>query len=165
VIWGRKSLATYALANTKHDATEIQEVPPAVQIIDPTHPLFGRTYPIANMMTPHGWNWISVEMPCGSKRVIPREATSLDQDTLAVERLLKLTRISVSLMLHLQQLLDKQSRRKEQENERGPKETGENITTDNDALAAIEPATAGANCGRNTANSAAVAETSSGTGG
>jgi hypothetical protein len=154
----------FVFPNTKHDAIELQVVPLFVQIIDPKHPLFGQTYPVANMMTP-GRNWISVEMPCGTKRVIPPEATSLGQATLPLETLLKLPRISVPLMLQLQQLLDKQKRKKEQENERIPRETEERNSTNKDALAAIDAATTSANGGGDAAHSAAVAKTNASRGG
>lgn len=104
-------------------------------------------------------------MPCGYKRVVPREATSLDHGVLAVETLLQLPRISVPLMLRLEQLLDKQSQRKEHEDEGPSKETEERVTRDKNALAPIDPATTRANCGRDAACSAPVANTSSRTGG
>jgi hypothetical protein len=61
---------------TSHDAREIEEGPSSVQIIDLTHPLCSRALPIANFPSPHGLNWISVEMPCGYKRIVHRHATS-----------------------------------------------------------------------------------------
>jgi len=154
-----------ACPHTKHDAIEIEEVPSSVQIIDPTHPLFSRTLPIAKFPTPHGLNWISVEMPCGYNRIIHRHATSLDHDALTEDTLLQLSRISVPLMLHLQQLLDKQHQRTEHENERDTEESRERITRDDNAVAAIDPTTTRTNCSGDTAHSATVAKPISSTGG
>ena len=151
--------------HTKHDAIEIEEVPPAVQIIDPTHPLFSRTLPIAKFPTPHGLNWLSVEMPCGYKRIVHRHATSLDHDTLTVDALLQLPRISMPLMLHLQQLLDEQHQRMEHEHERNPEESRKHFTRGENVVAAIDPETTRTNCSGDTAHSAPVAKLISSTGG
>lgn len=45
-------------------------------------------------------------MSSGYRRAILRSATSLDQPALELERVLQLPRLSVSLMLRLQQLLE-----------------------------------------------------------
>ena len=82
-----------AFQYTKHDDIEIEEVPPTVQIIDPEHPLFGKTYPVDSLITPHGHNWLAMTMPCGSIRVIPHEATNLNRETLDLEALQQLPRI------------------------------------------------------------------------
>ena len=154
-----------ASPHTKHDAIEIEEVPSSVQIIDPTHPLFSRTLPIAKFPTPHGLNWLSIEMPCGYKRNVHRHATSLDHDALTIDSLLQLPRISVPLMLHLQQLLDKQHQRTEHEHERNTEESREHFTRDDNTVAAIDPETTRTNCGGDTAYSAPVAKSISSTGG
>jgi hypothetical protein len=79
--------------------------------------------------------------------------------------LLQLPRISVPLMLHLQQLLDKQHQRMEHENERNTEESRECITRDDNTVAAIDPTTTRTNRGGDTAHSAPVAKPISNTGG
>ena len=104
-------------------------------------------------------------MPCGYKRIVHRHATSLDHDALTVDTLLQLPRISVPLMLHLQQLLEKQHQRMEHENERNTEESRERITRDENAVAAIDPESTRTNCGGDAAHSASVARPISSTGG
>jgi hypothetical protein len=112
--------ATFASADTKHDAIEKQINPPTVQILDLTHPLFGTTYPITTPMTPIGHDWIAIKMPSGHVRRVLRTATSLDQDALELEKLLLLPRLSVPLMLRLEKMLImKKDSIEEQEHERG----------------------------------------------
>ncbi|MHA2085934.1 MAG: hypothetical protein ACXABD_19495, partial [Candidatus Thorarchaeota archaeon] len=128
----------------KHDAIEVENVPPTVQIIDPTHPLFGNTYPVVNLATPHGRNWLSVEMPCGSLRIIPHEATNLKHNALAIEALQQLPRISPLLMVRLQQWLQKRMQNKEYQDEGIDSKTGGNVPGNPNAVASIDPTPTGA---------------------
>ena len=144
---------------TKHDDIEIESVPPTVQIIDPEHPLFGKMYPVVSLATPHGQNWLAIEMPCGSIRVIPHEATNLNSETLDLEALRQLPRISVPLMLLLQQLLRRQKQKKEYEDGENPQETGKHITREPNALAPIDAATTRADSGGRATDSASMANT------
>jgi hypothetical protein len=155
----------YVFRYIKHDDIEIEIVPPTVQIIDPEHPLFSKTYPVASLVTPQGRNWLAIEMPCGSIRVIPHEATNLNCEMLALESLQQLPRISVPLMLHLQELLQRQKQKKEYEDGDNPQETGENIPGDPDALASIDAATTRANSCGGATDSASVANTHTASGG
>jgi len=149
----------------KHDDIEIETVPLTVQIIDPEHPLFGTTYPIVSLATPHGRNWLAMEMPCGSIRVISHEVTSLNRELLDLDVLQQLPRISIPLILRLQQMIQKLMQKKEYEDGENPQETGGHFAGDPNALAPIDSSTARADsCGR-AADSASVAKTYTASGG
>jgi hypothetical protein len=150
---------------TEHDDIEIESVPLTVQVTDLKHPLFGKTYPIVSLATPHGRNWLAMEMPCGSIRVIPHESTNLNHETIEFEALQQLPRISVPLMLNLQELLQRQMQKKEYGDGENTQETGENIPKDPNALAPIDAATTRADSCSCAADSASVASTHPASGG
>ena len=52
-----------------------------VRVIDPKHPLFGRSFPLLRAFSPRGNTTVTVLLPDGQRRVIPRTATDLDGET------------------------------------------------------------------------------------
>ncbi len=52
-------------------------------IIDPTHPLYGRTFPLLRMPSPRSKARLLVELPDGRVQRLPREVTDLDAAVLA----------------------------------------------------------------------------------
>jgi hypothetical protein len=149
--------ATTESGHTKHDDIKIENVPPAVQITDPEHPLFGQTYPIVSLATPHGRNWLAIQMPCGSIRVISYEATNLNGQLLDLETWQQLPPISVPVLLHLQQLLQRQKRKKEHKDGKNSQETGGHVTRDPNTLAPIDPHATRTDRRRRATNSAPMA--------
>jgi hypothetical protein len=95
-LWAQP-MPTCACPHAKQDNVENEKLPSTIQVIDPSHPLFGLTFSSTNLITPIGRKWIYIKMSSGYRRAIPRSATSLDQPALELESVLKLPRLSVSL--------------------------------------------------------------------
>jgi hypothetical protein len=62
---------------TEQNATELDRPLRHVTIIDPAHPLFGRTFPIVRDWSPRGRSCLVIALPGGQHRSVPRSATDL----------------------------------------------------------------------------------------
>jgi hypothetical protein len=81
---------------TKQDATQFDGVTQQVTVIDPSHPLFGRSFPLARDSSPRGKTQLLIQLPNGLRRSIPRSATDFDPSP---QKSLKLSNISVRTIL------------------------------------------------------------------
>ena len=83
---------------TQQTAPQIEGVT-SVTVIDPTHPLYGRTFPY----TPRGEKSISIQLPDGQRRLVPRSATNLEGENRRLTT--SLPKISIRTILPVAQLV------------------------------------------------------------
>ena len=76
--WQPISMLSQALQKTPHGDRLTSEV----TITDPTHPLFGRTFALINPKIPaRQKTLLTIRLPNGQPRAVPRSATNLTLDT------------------------------------------------------------------------------------
>ena len=71
---GRKSLAN----QTQRDTPLFEELSGAVTITDPTHPLYGQTFPLLTVRVNRSKTHVTVLLPTGRRRSVPRSTTNLE---------------------------------------------------------------------------------------
>jgi hypothetical protein len=86
---------------TSHTTTLPDEVTRSVTITDPTHPLFGQSFPLVQLISPQGPASILIQLPTGRRRSVLRAATDLDTPLRPLPSLVDLPRISVRTILPL----------------------------------------------------------------
>lgn len=147
------------IPHAKQDNVENEKLPSTIQVIDPSHPLFGLAFSSTNLITPIGRKWIFIKMSSGYRRAIPRSATSLDQPALDLESVRQLPRLSVPLMLRLQQVLET---KQEPKDENRPKAQGKErpLAGTPFTVASTDTAAAGADRGRDDTHPTPVATSS-----
>jgi len=74
---------------------------PRVTVIDPAHPLCGQTLQMVRDSSPRGKENLTLRLPNGQHRSIPRRATNLERNTPSPKGRFELSRISVRTMLPL----------------------------------------------------------------
>jgi len=70
-------VTTTASPNTAR-TPKLERVIPAIKVMDPTHPLFGKTLRLLSEQCGRGKAFVAVAIEDGRKRLIPRTATDLD---------------------------------------------------------------------------------------
>ena len=96
---GRTGLRT----RTQHTATHLDEVTREVTVIDPGHPLCGRTFPVVHSQSHCKKSNLILLLPDGHRRSVPRSATDFDQPPHPSSQPRFLPRISVRTILPLAQ--------------------------------------------------------------
>ena len=66
---------------THRDTTLFEELSGEVTITDPTHPLFGQTLPLLTVRINRSKTHVTVLLPTGRRRSVPRSATNLERPT------------------------------------------------------------------------------------
>jgi hypothetical protein len=83
-------------------------------ITDPTHPLFGQTLPVLALSTHRSKTHVTVLLPTGRRRSVPRQATDLDHPAEAEVTLRVLSPVSVRTILPLARFVRLLQRAKEE---------------------------------------------------
>ena len=96
---GRRSRPRARHPQTQQTATHFDGSTRHVWIIDPAHPLYGRSFPLIRIDSPRGKNNVVILLPTGRRRSVPRAATDLDAS--ASPSSSTLPRISVRTILPL----------------------------------------------------------------
>jgi len=63
---------------THQNASKLERLPQSVLITDPSHPLFGRTFPVISNKSPRGKSQLIIQLPNGLRKSISRSVTDLD---------------------------------------------------------------------------------------
>jgi hypothetical protein len=108
----------YLMNRVQQTAPQIERLT-QVTIIDPRHPLYGKTF----SYTPRGKTTISIQLPDGQRRVIPRSATNLAGEEHQVTS--SLPKISIRTILPVAQLVKAKLATEENQDERS-RTTGRN---------------------------------------
>jgi len=93
------------LTQIRQDATDLDGLPRQVTIIDPVHPLYGRTFPVVRASSPRGKSNLILLLPDGQPRSVPRSATDFDGPTEQPPAARPLPLISVRTILPVAQLV------------------------------------------------------------
>ena len=86
---------------TSHKTTLPDEVTRPITITDPSHPLFGQTFPLVQLISPQGPANLLIQLPTGLRRSVPRAATDLDMPSRSLPPPVDLPQISVRTILPL----------------------------------------------------------------
>jgi hypothetical protein len=76
-----------------------------VTITEPAHPLFGRTFPLLRDVSPRGKTQVTILLPNGQRRIVPRSATNLVGANTEQPAVGKLPIISVRTILPVAQFV------------------------------------------------------------
>jgi hypothetical protein len=116
-----------SLPNQTHrDTTLFEELSGEVTITDPTHPLFGQTLPLLTVRINRSKTHVTVLLPTGRRRSVPRSATNLERPTEQTSHELPLPAISVRTILPLARFVQGLKQAKE---ERHAEQTASSIQT------------------------------------
>ena len=63
----------------QRDTPLFEELSGAVTITDPTHPLYGQTFPLLTVRVNRSKTQVTVLLPTGRRRSVPRSATNLER--------------------------------------------------------------------------------------
>jgi hypothetical protein len=86
---------------TRHNATGLERLPPIVQVIDATHPLYGQQFEVSPSRASRRIGWVQVVLPDGRHRWIAQKATDLEQAACEVGPNRDLPLVSVRTLLPL----------------------------------------------------------------
>ncbi len=95
--WPRPS----ALNQIQRDTPLFEELSGEVTITDPTHPLYGHTLPLLTVRVNRSKTHVTVLLPTGRRRSVPRSATDLERQADQVSPDSSLPVISVRTILPL----------------------------------------------------------------
>ncbi len=99
---------------TQRDTPLFEQLCGEVTITDPTHPLYGQTFPRLTVRVNRSKTHVTVLLPTGRRRSVPRSATALEQPVEAVSHDLPLPAISVRTILPLARLVHQLKQAKEE---------------------------------------------------
>jgi hypothetical protein len=85
-----------------------------VTITDPTHPLYGQTFPLLTVRVNRSKTHVTVLLSTGRRRSVPRSATDLEHPVEAVSHDFPLPAISVRTILPLARLVQELKQAKEE---------------------------------------------------
>jgi hypothetical protein len=100
--------------NRTHQNTSEQERLTHVTIVDPRHPLFGRTFALRDF-SPRGNSSVTIQLPNGQRRVVPRSVTNLDANEFSESAVGDLPIISVRTILPVARFVQAKLRATEEE--------------------------------------------------
>src|SRR5256885_17251663 len=86
---------------TQRDTSLFEELSGEVTITDPTHPLYGQTLPLLTVRVNRSKTHVTVLLPTGRRRSVPRSATNLERPVEESSYDLHLPVISVPTILPL----------------------------------------------------------------
>jgi hypothetical protein len=69
----------FSANQTQRDTPLFEELSGAVTITDPTHPLYGQTFPCLSVRVNRSKTHVTVLLPTGRRRSVPRLATNLER--------------------------------------------------------------------------------------
>ena len=99
---------------TQRDTPLFEELCGEVTITDPTHPLYGHTFPRLTVQANRSKTHVTVLLPTGRRRSVPRSATDLEHPVEEVSHDLPLPAISVRTILPLARLVQQLKQAKEE---------------------------------------------------
>jgi hypothetical protein len=99
---------------TQRDTPLFEELAGEVTITDPTHPLYGQTLPRLTVRVNRSKTHVTVLLPTGRRRSVPRSATDLERPVEAISSDLPLPAISVRTILPLARLVHQLKQAKEE---------------------------------------------------
>ena len=99
---------------TQRDTPLFEALSGEVTITDPTHPLYGHTFPRLTVRVNRSKTHVTVLLPTGRRRSVPRSATDLEHPVEAVSHDLPLPAISVRTILPLARLVQQRKQAKEE---------------------------------------------------
>ncbi len=87
------------MKQTQQNASQLDRLVQAT-ITDPTHPLFGKTFPVSKAISPHSnTESLIIELPDGQHRIVSRSSTDLETLTDSGVSLKDLPQISIRTIL------------------------------------------------------------------
>jgi hypothetical protein len=113
-IWCSRSGSASSRTRAQQDTPIGERVVQEVTITDPRHPLFGQTLPVRVVQTYHRPTHITVLLPNGRQRSVPRHATNLASDPKAELSRQDLPPISVRTILPLARFVSALKQAKEE---------------------------------------------------
>ncbi len=99
---------------TQRDTPLFEKVSGEVTVTDPTHPLYGQTLPRLTVRVNCSKNQVTVLLPTGRRRSVPRSATNLERSTEEASLDPPLPAISVRTILPLARLVQGLKQAKEE---------------------------------------------------
>jgi hypothetical protein len=102
------------LNQTQRDTPLFEALCGEVTITDPTHPLYGQTFPRLTVRVNRSKTHVTVLLPTGRRRSVPRSATDLQHPVEEVSHDLPLPAISVRTILPLARLVHQLKQAKEE---------------------------------------------------
>src|SRR5260221_9908439 len=97
--------AMWSRNQIQRDTPLFEELSGEVTITDPTHPLYGHTFPRLTVRVNRSKTHVTVLLPTGRRRSIPRSATDLERPVEEVSPDLPLPAVSVRTILPLARLV------------------------------------------------------------
>ena len=121
----------------QRDTPLFEELSGEVTITDPTHPLYGHTLPLLTVRVNRSKTHVTVLLPTGRRRSVPRLATNLERPTEETSHELSLPVISVRTILPLARFVQglkqaKEERHAEQQAESIQATEPDSTKSDND---------------------------------
>jgi hypothetical protein len=98
----------------QRDTPLFEELSGEVTITDPTHPLYGHTLPLLTVRVNRSKTHVSVLLPTGRRRSVPRSATNLERPAEETSHELPLPVISVRTILPLARFVQALKQAKEE---------------------------------------------------
>jgi hypothetical protein len=99
---------------TQRDTPLFEELSGEVTITDPTHPLYGQTLPLLTVRVNRSKTHVTVLLPTGRRRSVPRSATNLERPTEKISHDPPLPVISVRTILPLARFVQRLKQAKEE---------------------------------------------------
>ncbi len=100
--------------HTQQDTPLLDKVCGEVTVTDPAHPLYGQTLPLLPVRINRIPLHVMVLLPSGRRHMVPRAATNLERETVAVLSASPLPSISVRTILPLARLVQQLKQTKEE---------------------------------------------------
>src|SRR2546421_4172193 len=105
--------AMWCRNQTQRDTPFFEELSGEVTVTDPTHPLYGRTLPCISVRVHRSKTHVTVLLPTGRRRSVPRSATDLQRPTEEASHDPRLPVISVRTILPLARFVQQLKQAKE----------------------------------------------------
>jgi hypothetical protein len=99
---------------TQYDTPLLDKVCGEVTITDPTHPLYGQTFPLLPVRINRKPRHVMVLLPSGRRHMVPQAATNLERENMTVSPAAPLPSISVRTILPLARLVQRLKQVKEE---------------------------------------------------
>jgi hypothetical protein len=127
----------FLVNQTQRDTPFLEELSGEVTVTDPTHPLYGRTLPCISVRVHRSKTHVTVLLPTGRRRSVPRSATNLQRPAEEASHDPRLPVISVRTILPLARFVQglkqaKEDRHAEQQAESIQATETDSTRSDND---------------------------------
>jgi hypothetical protein len=97
----------WQINQTQYDTPLLDKVCGEVTITDPTHPLYGQTFPLLPVRINRKPRHVMVLLPSGRRHMVPQAATNLERENMTVSPAAPLPSISVRTILPLARLVQR----------------------------------------------------------